>query len=175
MIADLQCTLALVRHVAVGTRNTRTRVDPLVPHLKLRMLRFEHRRARVCMFPVFKLLLIVKSENVLNLKSLGPGVDQPLFRATEMIFIVTLPTNEGAHLLPRRLFIHIVILNPLRGLQSAHAFDERRTRYTQLHRLRIMTIDTRDRMVNKLSSLEIRRLIQCFEAFENISAAELFV
>ena len=104
--------------MAVGASNSRTRMDSLVPHFKLRMLRFEHRRARVAMVPVFELLLIIKSEDVLHLKSFGPRIDQTLFRTTEVILVVTLSANVGAHLLPRGLFIHVVVLNTLRSLQA---------------------------------------------------------
>src|SRR5215213_654914 len=150
-------------------------MNSLVPHLKLRMLCFEHRCARGGMFPVFELLLVIKSENVLDQKSFGPRIDQALLWTTEVIFIVTLPANVGPHLLPRGLLIYVVVLNALRSFQGAHAFYECRTRDAQLHRLRIMAIDTRDRMSDGFTSFEIRHLVQCLEAFDNVAAAELLV
>src|SRR4026209_2005005 len=106
MIADLQRTLALIRHMTICANNSGTCMNPLIPHFKLWMLCFEHRRARVRVLPVFELLLIVKSKDVLNQKTLGPWVDQPFLGTTEVILVVTLPANESAHLLPCRLLVH---------------------------------------------------------------------
>src|SRR5215204_3032482 len=104
-------------------------MNPLVPHFKLRMLRLEHRRASLRVFPVFKFLFIIESQNVFYLKTLGPWIDQPLLRTAEMIFIVALTAHVRTHFLTCGLLVYVVILNTLTCFQGAHSLDERRTRY----------------------------------------------
>ena len=76
MVADLERALAFVGHVTIGAGHAGSRVDALVPHFKFRMLRFEHRRAGVRVRPVFKLLLVVVGEDVLDLQARSP-TDRP--------------------------------------------------------------------------------------------------
>ena len=113
VVADLEGAFALIGHVAVGAGHAGTRVDALIPHFEFRMLRFEHRSARVGVGPVFELRLVVVSLNLFDLESFGPRIDKPLFRPLEIIFDVTLAADISAHLLPRRLLVDIIVLNPL--------------------------------------------------------------
>ena len=126
MVADLERAFAFVGHVAIGAGHARTRVDPLIPHLELRMLRFEHGGAGIGVRPVFELRLVVVSLDLLDLEPFSPWIDKPLLRSLEIIFDVALAADVGAHLLPRRLLVDIVVLDALRGLERADAFDESR-------------------------------------------------
>ena len=66
VVADLQRALALVGHVAIGAGHARARVDALVPHLELRVLRLEHRRAGVGVRPVLEAALVVVSQDLVR-------------------------------------------------------------------------------------------------------------
>ena len=85
MIADLQSAFAFVRHVTVGACHAGTSMNPLVPHLKLRVLSLKCGCPCVSVLPVFELLLIVEGEDVFYLQPFGPRVDEPLFRPTKVI------------------------------------------------------------------------------------------
>ena len=115
MVADLERAFALVGHVTIGAGHAGARVDALVPHFKFRMLRFEHRRAGVRMRPVLELLLVVVGQDVLDLQPVRPRIDQTFLRSLEVIFHVTLAADEAAHLLPRGVAIHVVILHAFAG------------------------------------------------------------
>src|SRR5688572_18993000 len=140
MVADLQCSFALVGHVAVCAGYPGTSMYALVPHFKLRMLRLEHRCSCISMVPVFELLLVVKSKDVLNLQSLGPGIDQTLFGTAEMILVVALTADIGTHFLAGRVCVHVVVLNSLVRLESTNTFNEGGASNSQLHSLRIVTV-----------------------------------
>src|SRR5687767_8416847 len=90
MVADLQSPFPLVRHMTISASHTGARVNALVPHFKLRVLSLECGRARLSMFPVFKLLLVVEGQDVFYLQPFGPGIDKPLFGSTEVILVMTL-------------------------------------------------------------------------------------
>ena len=77
------------------------------------MLCFEHGGARVGVRPVFELGLVVVSLNLFDLQPFRPRIDEPLFRALEIIFDVALAADIGAHLLTRRLLVDIVVLQAL--------------------------------------------------------------
>lgn len=109
-------------------------MNPLVPHLKLRVLRLEDRRTYFGMLPIFELLLIVKSENVFDLEAFGPRIDEALFWSTEMILIMALTADKRAHLLTSGLLVHVVVLDALGCFESAHPLYESRACYSQLHR-----------------------------------------
>src|SRR5687768_6241360 len=104
-------------------------MNALVPHFEFRMLSLQYGRTCLCVLPIPKLLLVVEGENVFYLQPFRPRVNEPLFRATEMIFIVTLTTDKRAHLLTGGLFVHVVVLNALRGFERAHPFNKGRTGY----------------------------------------------
>ena len=114
MVADLERAFALVGHVAIGAGDAGARVDALIPHLELRVLRLEHGRAGVGVSPVLELRFVVVGQDVLDLQPLGPRIDQPLLRSLEIIFDVALAADVGAHLLARRLLVDVVVLNALR-------------------------------------------------------------
>ena len=73
VIADLHAALALIRHVAVGTRDTRPCVHALVIHLKLRVLRLQCRRASLVVDPIFEASLVVIRERIIDLQPLLQG------------------------------------------------------------------------------------------------------
>ena len=102
-------------------------MNSLVPHLKLRVLCLEHRGTCFGVFPVLEFYLIIERENVFDLKTLGPRIDQTLFGSAEMVLIMTLATNKCPHLLAGCLFVDIVVLKSLRGLESADSLNKSRT------------------------------------------------
>ena len=67
VVTYFQCTFSLEGHVAIGTNHTGTRMNSLVPHFKLRVLRLQHWRAGFGVVPVFEFLLVIKSQNVFYL------------------------------------------------------------------------------------------------------------
>ena len=175
VVADLERAFALVRHVAIGAGHARARVDPLIPHLELRMLRFEHGRAGVGVRPVLELRFVVVSLDLFDLEPLGPRIDQPLLRSLEVILDVTLAADIGAHLLARRLLVDVVVLHALRGFERADAFDKPGARDPQLHGARIVTVDAGHRMGDELARFGVRHLIQLLEAFDEIAVPRLLV
>ena len=102
------------------------------------------------MSPILEFLLFVVSEDVIDLETLRPRINEPFLRPFEIVFDMTLATNVSAHLLTRRLIVDVEIAYALRGFESTNTFDETGPCDAQLHRRRIMTIDTRDRMSDKL-------------------------
>ena len=148
---------------------------PWIPHLELRMLRFEHGGAGVGVGPVFELRFVVVSLDLFDLEPLGPRIDEPLFRSFEVIFDVALAADVGAHLLARRLLVDIVVLHALRGLERADAFDETGAGDAQLHGARIVTVDAGHRMRDQLARFEERHLIKLLEACDEIAVARLLV
>src|SRR5262249_37235311 len=57
VIADLKTAGAHVRHVAISTGDARTGMHALVPHLELRMARFDQAGATIGVVPFFDFLL----------------------------------------------------------------------------------------------------------------------
>ena len=51
-------------------------------------------------------------------KPVRPRIDQPFLRSLEVILHVTLAADEGAHLLPRGVAIHVVVLHALAGFDA---------------------------------------------------------
>ena len=113
VIADLERADALVRHVAVGARDTRSRVNALVPHLELGMLRLQHRRTALGVRPVVVRVLGVIGEDIVRLQSLRPRVDEAFLGALEVILDMALAADEGAHLLTAGVAVHVVVRHSL--------------------------------------------------------------
>ena len=91
VVADLHGADPLVGHVAVGARDTRTRVDALAPHLELGMLRLERRRARVGVRPVLEACLLVVGEDLVRFQPLGPRIGEALLGALEVVLDMHCP------------------------------------------------------------------------------------
>src|SRR5437870_2411286 len=95
--------------MTIGARHTGAGVNALVPHLKLRMLRLENRRAGIRLRPILELLLVIICEDILDLQTIRPRIDQPLLRSFEIVLHVALTADEASHLLSRGIAIHVVI------------------------------------------------------------------
>jgi hypothetical protein len=173
VVADLEGPLPHVRHVAVGTGHAAAAVHALVPHLELGVLRLQHRRAGIRVRPVLEAGLLIVGHDVLNLQTLRPGVREALLRALEVVLDVALPADERAHLLPRRLRIHVVVLQALGRLERANSLHEARPRDPELHRLRVVAIDAGDRVRHELARLHVRRPVHQVEPLHQIAAAKL--
>ena len=78
------------------------------------------------MGPIFEVLLIIVGEDVIDIESFGPRIDEPLLGPFEVIFDVTLTANKGAHLLARRARVDVIVFDSLRGFETTHAFNEPR-------------------------------------------------
>jgi len=88
--------------VAIGAGHAGTRVDALVPHLELRVLRFEHGGAGVGVGPVFELRFIVVSLDLFDLEPLGPRIDQPLLGSLEVILDMAIGIKMRSEFIPIR-------------------------------------------------------------------------
>src|SRR6185436_3583255 len=98
------------------------RMRALAPRLELGMLRLERGRAGVLVSPVAEADLVVVGDDLLDLEALGPGIDETLPGALEVVLDVALAAYVGAHLRGRCLLIHVVVLDAQRGLVGAHTF-----------------------------------------------------
>ena len=99
------------------------------------MLCFEHRRLRIGMDPVLRktsgLTRLVELELSLSAQSIIPWMIDTAVFLGEIIFIMALRTNIGAHLIMRSLAdIHTA---------TGHCFNEALLVNPQFHSLRIMT------------------------------------
>ena len=175
MVADLHGPHALIGHMAVGARDARPGVHSLAPHLELRMLRLQGGRPRLGVRPVLEPVLLVVRQNLISAKSLVPRIGQPFFRPLEVVLDVALPAHVRAHLLPRRIAIDVVVLHALRRLHLLNTFQKTGPGHAQLHRVRIVAIDTRDGMRNQRARLLVFHLIHDLEPLDEIAAAEFLV
>ncbi len=175
MVTDLHRAHTLVRHVAVGAGDARTRVHALVPHLELGMLRLERRRAGFGVRPVLEAVLFVVSQDLVGLQPLVPRIGEPLLGSLEVVLDVALAADVGAHLLACRVAIDVVVLDPLRGLHLLDPFEEARPRHAQLHRVGRVAIDARHRMLDERSSFLVPYLVHRLEALDQVAAAQLLV
>src|SRR5688500_14042675 len=110
------------------------------------MLSFQNWRPGFGVLPILELRFVIERQDVFDAEAFRPRINETFLWPAKVIFVVTLAADKRAHLLARRLLVNVVILNALRSFVSAHAFNERGPRDAQLHRLRVMTIDTRDWM-----------------------------
>jgi len=113
VIADLEGADPCIGHVAVCAGHPGARVDALVPHLELGMLCLQDRRSAFGVDPVLEARLVVVVGDLLDLEALRPWIREPLFRVPEVVLHVTLATHERAHLLSRRVPIHVVVMDAL--------------------------------------------------------------
>src|SRR5438477_12279311 len=100
------------------------------------------------MGPILELDCVVVCEDIFDLQSIRPGINQPLLRSLEVILHMTLAADEAAHLLSRSIAVHIVVLDTCAGLKCPHSFDETGPCYAKPHRLCIMAINAGQRMVD---------------------------
>src|SRR5215468_849241 len=100
------------------------------------------------MRPILELLRVVVSQDLFDLQTIRPRINEAFLRPLEIIFHVTLTADEAAHFLPRGVAIHIVIVHALTGLERLDSLHETGTCHAQLHRFRIMTIDASNWMCN---------------------------
>ena len=95
--------IALIGHVAIGTRNSRPGMNPLAPELELGMLRFQNFRAGFCVLVVIKSFAVGKFAfvpvlfDLLRSQSLAPGKLQGQL-ARAVILDMALPADERPHL-----------------------------------------------------------------------------
>ena len=127
MAADFHCSLAFVRHVTIGTRDTTAGMNALTPKLELRVLSFINVGSRLAMFKVIEFGAVRKGVcfvgllDLVDLEPFAPRVEESFFART-IILDMTLPTDETTHLLPARVGVWIVV--PF-SLAFARAFDAR--------------------------------------------------
>ncbi len=118
VIADLERALALVGHVAVGASHARSRVDALVPHLELGVLRLERRRAGLGVRPVLEAVGLVVRQDLVGLEPLVPRIGEPLLRSLEVVLHVALPADKCPHLRPGGHRVDIVVGRALAALTT---------------------------------------------------------
>src|SRR6476620_2540639 len=127
MAANFHCSLPFVRHVTIGTRDTTAGMHALAPKLELRVLSFVNVGSRLAMFKVIefgavrKRVRFVGLLDLLDLEPFAPRVEE-CFLVRTIIFDVTLPAYETAHLLSARVDIRIVVAF---SLAFAPAIDAR--------------------------------------------------
>ena len=175
VVADFVRADPLVRHVAIGARDARPRVDALAPEFKFRVLGFEGGCPGVRMDPVLMAHFIVVGQDVLHFISLGPGKNQALFGPFKVILDMTLSAYVAAHLLAGRVAVHVIVVDALAAFQRANAFHERRAGDPELQRLRVMAIDTGNRMGHFFPGFGVGQGIEFFETLGQISVPGFFV
>src|SRR5262249_8835453 len=129
-------------------------------------------RARDAMSAIFELFRVVISQDLFHLQTVRPRINEAFLGSFEIILHVTLTAYEAAHLLPRSVAVHIVIVHALTGLERLDSFHETGTCHAQLHSLRIMTIDAGNRMCDQLSGLSEWHLVKLLEAFDQVAVAQ---
>src|SRR6266480_135500 len=134
------------------------------------MLGLENWRTGLLVNPILEADLVVVTLDLFNFETLVPRVGHDLAIAFEVVFHVTLATDKAAHLLPRRQGVRLIVLRPVtfapaldagqmgqRVVASGQRFDaieETGPSHTQLHRLRVVTVDAADRMADKLARFD---------------------
>jgi len=119
--------------------------------------------------------LVVVGLDLLDLDPLRPRIDEPLLGSLEVVLDVALAADEGAHLLPGGHRVRVVVRDPLRGLERPDPLEEGGAGDAQLHRLRVVTVDAGDRMLEVLPGLAVRHLVEPLEAGEDVAVAEPLV
>src|SRR5262249_16348125 len=114
MVAYLDCSLALIRHMAIGTRNSTASMYTLIPQLEFGMLGFEDQSAGFAMDVVLKILLVVIALDLLNFQPIAPRVSDDFFVPLEVVLDMTLATDKATQLLSRGQGVDIVVLYALR-------------------------------------------------------------
>jgi hypothetical protein len=134
VVAHLEGADPLGGHVAVSAGHPGPRVDALVPHLELRMLRLEHLRARLGVHPVrealrspdlvrgiFPTVKIVVGLDLLDLEAVGPRIGDDLALALEVVLHVALTADVRSHLLSGGVAIGVAVGDALPGLENLDA------------------------------------------------------
>jgi hypothetical protein len=88
VVAHLEGADTPVRHVTVRARHAGACVDPLGPHLELRMLGLEHLVASLRMHPVGKALRVVVRLDLLGPEPVGPRIRHDFAVASEVVLAV---------------------------------------------------------------------------------------
>src|SRR5262245_50132748 len=122
------------------------------------MLSLEQLVAGLGVGPVREPFLVVVDLDLLDLEAVRPRVGHNLARPFEVVLDVTLATDERAHLLASGVPIWIVARDPLLGLERLDAGDEARARDADAHRLRVVAVHARHRMLDEKLSLFVLRL-----------------
>src|SRR5688500_6912326 len=149
MVAHLHRPDAPARHVAVGARDARPRMDSLIVQLEFWMLRLERRRAADGVHEIAMSGRVVVRHDAVDDDPLRPRIDEPLLRAAEVVLDVTLSADEGAHVLAGRIAVHIVVVDALALSQGSDPLHETGTRDAQPHGAGIMAVDARYRMLHQ--------------------------
>src|SRR5215510_10075911 len=122
------------------------------------MLSLEQLGAGLGVGPVGEALFLVVRLDLLDLQPVRPRVGHDLARSLEVVLDVALAAHERAHLLAGGVTVRIVIGDPLLGLEGPDAGDEARARDADTHRLRVVAIHARHRMLDEKLSLFVLRL-----------------
>ena len=139
------------------------------------MLCLQRGSAGVLVGPVPEADLVVVGDDLLDLEALGPGIDETLPGALEVVLDVALAAYVGAHFRGRGLLVHVVVLDAQRSLVDAHAFDERRAGDSQCERLAVVAVDAGDGMAHQLRRLLVRHRVDLVEALDDVAVARLLV
>ena len=170
VVADLDRAFAPIRHMAVCARHSAARMDALAPHLEFRMLRLERLGPGLGMFPVEEpvavgeLVVVVGGLDLVHRQPVVPRVEKRRLGAA-VVFDVALAAHEGTHLLARCGSVRVVGFCSVAGAPSsdrrqvrdggrgngerADAVEKARAGDAQLHRLRIVAVDARDRVLHQ--------------------------
>jgi hypothetical protein len=169
VVADFDCSLADVRHVAVGTGHAASGVNALRPHLELGMLSLEDRRAADRVRPVAEADLVEIGFDLLGLEPVVPRIGDELPFAVKVVLDVALAADERPHFLPAGLAVGVVVgslgsLPPaldagqvrhrvVRAGEGGDAVQKRRPRDAEGQRVGVVTVEARNRMFDKLPRL----------------------
>src|SRR5690606_9323432 len=105
----------------------------------------------------------------------GPRVGEPVGRPGEVVLDVALAAHERAHLLPRRVAVHVVAAHALALAQRADPLDEARPRDAQRHGRRLVAVDARDGVLHVLAGLRVGHRVHALEAGDEVAAAHAAV
>src|ERR1044071_8927578 len=176
MVGNLQRTLAGIRHMTVRACHATARMNPLIPHLKLRMLRLENTRTGFGMLPVAEIGIIVILLDFFDFQTIGPRIGDDFLFALEVVFDMTLPADKRSHLLPRGVAIRIIIADPLMRSKRLYSVDKTRPGDPKLHRPGIVTVHTAHRMSAVFFQLGMRLLVRhrtkLFKSLHHIAIAD---
>jgi len=100
-----------------------------------------------------ELLGVVVGLDLLGLEAVGPRVHDDLARRLEVILDVALAAHERPHLLTGGIAIGVVVRDTLLRLERLDPRDEGRPRHPRRHRLRVVAVDARHRILDERPAL----------------------
>ena len=167
VVAELHTAFTLIRHVAIGTRDTSLTVNTHLSNFVIRMLCFQDRGTAQFMNIIIKTGFIIIGFHIFHSKAFIPRESQVFAVTLEVIFYVTLRTYERTHFLWSSLCDILAL--------TLERFNQSRTADMKIHRFRIVAIGTTDRVHNFRTHgaplIVIERInAQCFHHTGNIRA-----